>query len=79
MKKMPPAIFTGTVFGLLQSFGLLTTSVTHNVIPNPLINQIKKKQSASWCAWHFGARTSANHGDIGRLTHVKGAPIKQGR
>ena len=22
MKKMPPAIFTGTVFGLLQSFGL---------------------------------------------------------
>ena len=22
MQKMPPAIFTGTVFGLLQSFGL---------------------------------------------------------
>ena len=26
MQKMPPAIFTGTVFGLLQSFGLDTTS-----------------------------------------------------
>ena len=23
MQKMPPAIFTGTVFGLLQSFGLV--------------------------------------------------------
>ena len=25
MQKMPPAIFTGTVFGLLQSFGLAWT------------------------------------------------------
>ena len=24
MQKMPPVIFTGTVFGLLQSFGLTT-------------------------------------------------------
>ena len=27
MQKMPPAIFTGTVFGLLQSFGLIEFNV----------------------------------------------------
>ena len=27
MQKMPPVIFTGTVFGLLQSFGLITSSI----------------------------------------------------
>ena len=33
MQKMPPAIFTGTVFGLLQSFGL----VLSNTVGGPFI------------------------------------------
>ena len=35
MQKMPPAIFTGTVFGLLQSFGLGTHIV---ILRNYTIN-----------------------------------------
>ena len=27
MQKMPPVIFTGTVFGLLQSFGLVQSPI----------------------------------------------------
>ena len=36
MKKMPPAIFTGTVFGLLQSFGLGIYMKTRQVVVTPI-------------------------------------------